>query len=191
MEAWKRRLLLAAIGFVLAPLGDRVHVSSGATGYDFALVPMIASSTTWFVLSVVALVVVLGDVATKLQKSEAQATHRAPDAVGAVATCLVVWALSAALPFERGYAVTIALFAVAMVGWAAFERTHAGLMVGILAGAIGTSCEMLLVGRGWFHYAEPLRHVWGVPTWLFAVHASAGVAVSQLARQLERCAADR
>ncbi len=186
MEAWKRRLALAAIGSVLTPVGDHAHISSGATGYDYALRPMIASSPWWFVLSVVAFVVVLGEVATQLQRSESQNADLTSGGAGLVATCLVVWSLSAALPFEQAYSVTVALSAMTMIGWAAFERTRTGLIVGVLAGAIGTATEMLLVSRGWFHYAPVLRQISGVPTWLFAIHFSAGVAVSQLTRVLNR-----
>jgi hypothetical protein len=184
MTAWNRRLVLAALGLVLSELGDRMRVSGGATTYGREAASASGNWTLLFVLSTVAFVVVAGEVATKLQVTEVDGVGRGRDAVGAAGCCLCVWALSTSLAFERGLSVTVALVALAAMGWALFERTRVGLVVGAVAIAIGTMAEAVFVGQGWFHYVETLRHVANVPMWLPPLYFSAGVAVSQLTRAI-------
>jgi hypothetical protein len=131
-----------------------------------------------------AVFVVHADAVTRLRTGELDATRSGRDAVGATGIFLTVAALSAALPFDRGYAVTVAVSAMAVVGWALFERTRVGLLFGIAVAAIGTLCEMLCVRQGWFLYPEVLRHVGSVPAWVPANFFSGGVAVAQTTRAI-------
>ncbi len=174
--------MLALFGLVMSELGDRMRVGAGVTSYDQAHVP--ATWTFWFVGATAAFVVVNGEVSTRLQATEGPVIGRARDAAGALGSCLAVWALSTALPFDRGLTVTVALFAIAVMGWASFERTRAGLIMGIGSAMSGTLAEMLFAGQGWFRYTDVLRHMGNVPAWLPPLYFSAGVAVSQLTRAI-------
>jgi hypothetical protein len=185
MAAWRRRLVLAAVSLAVGESGYRMHLRSGViVHHDPVVVSRLAGWTVFFFLLAVLLGVAVGEAATQLQTAEGPPSGGARRVVEAVAASLVVRGLAAALPFERAHAVTTALIGAAVLGWAAFECTRAGLILGIGVAVVATSLEVLFVDRGLYRYASELQHMWNVPAWLPAVYFSIGVAASQVTRAL-------
>jgi hypothetical protein len=183
MRAWARRLVLAAFGLATQEATVVMQVKAGM------IEPVRSpSANAALMLVICAFGAALGEFATWLQRGEVvppRGGSREPlGAVTAVGISHAIRGLSATLPLDRGYAATVTLTSLAVVAWASFERTRAGLIVGIVAGAVGVLTEAVLVGQGVYQYSEALRHIGDVPAWLFAVYFPVGLAVSQVTRAI-------
>ncbi len=183
MRAWARRLVLAALGLATQEVTVRMHLKAGAVG--LARGPGVNVA---LMLAICGFGAALSDVATKLQRAEVApsrgGSHASLGVLTAVAMSYAIRGLSVTFPFDQGYAATVTLTSLAVVAWASFERTRAGLIIGIVAGAVGVLTEAVLVGQGVYQYSEALRHIGDVPAWLFAVYFPVGVAVSQVTRAI-------
>lgn len=87
------------------------------------------------------------------------------------------WLTRAGVP---NWEIAAVLTPVAVLCWAAFDRTWQGALAALITAAIGVFVEAGLVKSGTYLYLRP--DFWGLPLWLPALYMIACVSVGNLGR---------
>lgn len=180
-RTYRGLLPVFAIGALVAPLGDRMHVTTGTTSYHTDVVPFVWGVPVTFPLMVGAATLGLAAIRRRLGASRPGIGRR--HAIGAVAAVMATYAVSATvspLPNASPLTATCLVAALAVLTGSVLGDRPA-LICGLLAAVAGTVVEIVGVAFGLFDYAGQMNSLAGVAPWLPALYFGFGVAAAVLA----------
>ncbi len=169
-------VLLLGFGAVVGTGLDAFHTFSGTTAYTHPVV----LSTAWWAPLLFASAYGFGGVlyARGFERLGGRRPVPSPLTLGAgLGVFAAIYALSAWLP---PHAKLVVVSACALGAFLAFDRTGAGLLLGLVSAFLGPLAEVLLIRAGMFRHLAP--DVLGVPFWLPALYFSAGPTFGAFAR---------
>jgi hypothetical protein len=179
---------IAALGFVVALVGDACHVASGTTRYEWHGVPEIWRSRAWFPFLVAGAVLVAAWMGRRADLPGRPRDGR--DVVLGTAAVLGLYALTAAL---RGQPATVSVVlcgAIAVGIWAWWDTSPSAFVIAAGAAIAGPLAEILLVSVNAASYAPDSDGLAGVAPWLPCLYFAAGAVASGLWVPIERVLRD-
>jgi hypothetical protein len=169
---------IAALGFVVALIGDACHVASGTTRYEWDALPEIWRSRAWFPFLVAGAVLVAAWMGRRADLPGRDRDGR--DVVLGTMAVLALYALTAAL---RGQPATVSVVlcgALAVGVWAWWDPSPSAFVIATGAAVAGPLAEILLVSAGAASYASDSDGLAGVAPWLPCLYFAAGAVASGL-----------
>ena len=177
---WSHLVVLFAIGAVVSPVGDHMHVVTGTTAYDKEFAPFVWLVPITFPISVGLATAALGFLRTRLAPARTWVQPR--HGLLGVAAVMLAYAISASVHASQVVAVTM-ISAVAAATWA-FLGDRASTICGVVAAVGGPLVEIAMAEAGLFHYAPGIDGLLGVAVWLVPLYFCFGVVAGCLAEGL-------
>ena len=183
------RSALRCFGFVwmcgaaIAPVGDHFHVARGVTEYLTQFGPVwLGNSPLWFVLLCSGYLAAVATIRGAMDPTRGPA--RASWVYGSPLLVLGVYLGTSFYPWREGGSLEALCYAVALLLWAALDRTRVGLGFAAIVAATATAFELALVQLAVIRYLPQSDELAGVAPWLPALYFVAAVSAGVIGQRM-------
>lgn len=172
-------LALFLIGSLCGLIGDHAAVASGTTRYlDVGGFPMIWGSPLFFAPMVGVGTAGLAELRVRL--GDVREEGRWEEGLGAVASVLAMYLLTAFLTDESTSAATAFLACLAAIVLALVGGGRPAIVCGAVAAIVGPAAEIAEERAGIYEYTDNVDGLFGVGPWLVPLYFAFGVVCARL-----------